>query len=712
MALCLAGKILSPDLVNRDAFRSLISRIWKVRGGVEIEVVTNNVYAFHFQLSEDRRKVFTSGPWNFDDSLIVLEEPTGTGSIKGLKFDRVDFWVQISNLPMLCMTKEIAEFLGGIIGEVREVDSGPTGDCLGKFVRVRVAVDITKPLRRFLHVDVLGDEEETVMPIQYERLPSFCFRCGLLGHTVHGCPEGDCHSPINSKDFLYGAWMRATIPPKPVGNREWNPRYNSGNVRRPNYGLEGGRGRNHWHHNSGAGYGSQGLAGQLVSKKKSGSNISGDLIADKSERVIKGNSNSISVLDRNYERDSGDGNSNGRDNSGSGKGKSVINKDIQVNGLAINKQDVTDGGLGPKGVFVFGSSFVKENYGGPNGADVSGLVNKLSLGHLDPTTITLEGLEAGRITDASGVEECIGPPSVASVACKKVGGNGRGVGQWKKAARKKSRGVEISNQESVCGKRKEVGTVECFMDGAKKPKVDSSSSISMGRMRFHFEEAWAADAECHDLGFKWIDDMHILDLLAFGQCTLNKDEMELMCVVLWRLWYWRNQHAHSIPYIRNEDVFAWASDYIGEFRMANLVEKGPAGLPRPVARIRWSKPDIGSFKINTDAAIKVANNQVGVGAIIRDSGGKVMVAAVQRMDACYDPSVAEAVAILFGLRVAVGRGLLPAVLESDAQSVVNLICSGSDICADIGVVLSDIRILASLVEIPISFVSRNANGAE
>ena len=85
MALCLAGKVLSLDLVNREAFRSLISRIWKVQGGVEIEAITNNKYAFHFQTIEDRRKVLSGGLWSFDNALIILEEPAGKGAIASLK---------------------------------------------------------------------------------------------------------------------------------------------------------------------------------------------------------------------------------------------------------------------------------------------------------------------------------------------------------------------------------------------------------------------------------------------------------------------------------------------------------------------------------------------------------------------------------------------------------------------------------------------------
>ncbi|TXG73185.1 hypothetical protein EZV62_001764 [Acer yangbiense] len=125
---------------------------------------------------DDTPKVLMSGPWSFDDALIFLEEPAG------------------------------------IIKEVREVDAGPSSDSLGNFLRVRVAVEIDKPLRRFMRVDVLGDEEETVMPIQYERLPNFCFLCGLVGHTTHDCLATGAGGSLEGKELVYGAWLRAADP--------------------------------------------------------------------------------------------------------------------------------------------------------------------------------------------------------------------------------------------------------------------------------------------------------------------------------------------------------------------------------------------------------------------------------------------------------------------------------------------------------------------
>ncbi|KAI9181350.1 hypothetical protein LWI28_014146 [Acer negundo] len=73
-------------------------------------------------------------------------------------------------------------------------------------LRVRVAILVDKPLRRFLRVDVLGDGEETIMLIQYERLPNFCFRCGLLGHMLWECPENDKQGPLIDQELTYGNW--------------------------------------------------------------------------------------------------------------------------------------------------------------------------------------------------------------------------------------------------------------------------------------------------------------------------------------------------------------------------------------------------------------------------------------------------------------------------------------------------------------------------
>ncbi|TXG51109.1 hypothetical protein EZV62_023633 [Acer yangbiense] len=133
--LCLVGKVLSTKHVNREAFRAVIPKIWQTK--LEIEVVQDNIFLFYFRNQGDRFRVLAGGPWCFDNSFLVLEKLFGTGDIAKVGFNRVVFWVQIPNAPLLCMTKEMGEFLGQLIGELIVIDVGVTGECFGKYLRLK-----------------------------------------------------------------------------------------------------------------------------------------------------------------------------------------------------------------------------------------------------------------------------------------------------------------------------------------------------------------------------------------------------------------------------------------------------------------------------------------------------------------------------------------------------------------------------------------------
>jgi hypothetical protein len=181
---------------------------------VETEVIAGNIFSFTFNNDNDRRQVIQGGPWSFDKALLVLEEPTGKGDIQQMNFNKATFWVQIHRVPLLCMTADIVRFLGEMIGEVKDVDGGKTGDCVGKYVRVRVVINVNTPLRRILRVDVMGDGSESMMLLRYERLPDHCFQCGRLGYVVRDCPDGRGADGSTDFNLLYGAWLKASSPTK------------------------------------------------------------------------------------------------------------------------------------------------------------------------------------------------------------------------------------------------------------------------------------------------------------------------------------------------------------------------------------------------------------------------------------------------------------------------------------------------------------------
>ncbi|KAK2634999.1 hypothetical protein Ddye_029791 [Dipteronia dyeriana] len=141
-------------------------------------------------------------------------EPQGICDIQVMDFTKATFWVQIHNVPLLCMAKKIGIFLGSINGEVREIDSDPSGECVGKFIKVQVLINVTQPLRRILRVDIMNDGKESTMLLRYERLPTHCFCCGRLGQVIRDCTvEADKDIP-EDHNLIFVPLLTASSPKK------------------------------------------------------------------------------------------------------------------------------------------------------------------------------------------------------------------------------------------------------------------------------------------------------------------------------------------------------------------------------------------------------------------------------------------------------------------------------------------------------------------
>ena len=82
-------------------------------------------------------------------------------------------WVQIYNLPLKSMTREIGMEIGTKIGMVLDVDVPEKGVQLGKFLQVRICFNATKKLIRGKRVTIEGGESIWVF-FKYEQLPNFC----------------------------------------------------------------------------------------------------------------------------------------------------------------------------------------------------------------------------------------------------------------------------------------------------------------------------------------------------------------------------------------------------------------------------------------------------------------------------------------------------------------------------------------------------------
>ncbi|KAL4310718.1 hypothetical protein GQ457_01G027610 [Hibiscus cannabinus] len=106
-------------------------------------------------------------------------------------------------------TKSLFKYIAASIGKVVKVDYNTTEGKRGRFARLAIIVDLGKPLVSGIIID--GRRQD----VEYEGLPSICFKCGKYGHMKELCgvaavtEETTENAPEQRKpEDLYGPWMQ------------------------------------------------------------------------------------------------------------------------------------------------------------------------------------------------------------------------------------------------------------------------------------------------------------------------------------------------------------------------------------------------------------------------------------------------------------------------------------------------------------------------
>lgn len=83
-------------------------------------------------------------------------------------------------------SKAVVQAIGNFIGALVKTDERNFDGSIRQFFRIRVSVDVMKPLKKGMRLKRDSGEWFTV-DFKYERLPTFCFVCGMLGHAGKFC---------------------------------------------------------------------------------------------------------------------------------------------------------------------------------------------------------------------------------------------------------------------------------------------------------------------------------------------------------------------------------------------------------------------------------------------------------------------------------------------------------------------------------------------
>jgi hypothetical protein len=175
------------------------------------KVLGENVFLVEFTDVGDKKCILKGRPWAFEGSLFLVEDFDGHSSITDLTFDKATFWVRMANLPLACMGHETGRILGSSVGVVEAVDTDGRGIGWGESLRVKICMDLMKPLARGRMLKLQG--KTNWIPSQYERLPKYCFHCEVIIHRRRGClVKIDLRQ--HEKFTEYGPWLRAPSPPR------------------------------------------------------------------------------------------------------------------------------------------------------------------------------------------------------------------------------------------------------------------------------------------------------------------------------------------------------------------------------------------------------------------------------------------------------------------------------------------------------------------
>nr|KJB28477.1 hypothetical protein B456_005G050800 [Gossypium raimondii] len=92
------------------------------------------------------------------------------------------FWIKIGPCLPEFDKKDLLHAVGVTFGRVLR------SEILGEFCRLRVKLNVQRPLHRGIFVSI-GNGNKFWIPFKYEKLQTFCFGGGMLGHSLHDCTE-------------------------------------------------------------------------------------------------------------------------------------------------------------------------------------------------------------------------------------------------------------------------------------------------------------------------------------------------------------------------------------------------------------------------------------------------------------------------------------------------------------------------------------------
>ena len=125
-------------------------------------------------MRETGKHALNNGPWQFDFNVLVLKDYDAAPRPSEMRFESVDVWVRVEDLPLDRRSREFGEALGNWLGKIVRVDVEKDGFAKGSELRFKVKLPVFEPLVRGFYLKKSEDDlEKTWFDFKYEKIPHF-----------------------------------------------------------------------------------------------------------------------------------------------------------------------------------------------------------------------------------------------------------------------------------------------------------------------------------------------------------------------------------------------------------------------------------------------------------------------------------------------------------------------------------------------------------
>uniref|UniRef100_A0A803P9C3 DUF4283 domain-containing protein n=1 Tax=Cannabis sativa TaxID=3483 RepID=A0A803P9C3_CANSA len=186
-SFCLVSRILSPKNIKAYWVAKAMKDAWIVRCPFSFSDYPSGMFLVRFCCEGDRRCVMEGQPWHFDRNLILFALPDEFDTAVPSQVNYVPLWVQVHLIPFGKRSTDLDKFLSVQLGD--EVHTTSLYDTILPFIRIRVLVDVTKPLRCGMNIKFRSLLSVKWLKFMYEGIQNYCYYCGMLDHTFNRCEK-------------------------------------------------------------------------------------------------------------------------------------------------------------------------------------------------------------------------------------------------------------------------------------------------------------------------------------------------------------------------------------------------------------------------------------------------------------------------------------------------------------------------------------------